>query len=298
MPEDLPWPPKGIELILDFKAPDPSGEVPVNGLKGIKVRVHYEIYDGIPLICKWISLDNQTGKSLILNSFTSEIMAAVEGKSKEDKVTGWELPNLHVETDYCSSYEKIIKWSPDSSYLSSNYAELTMPCLLEVKPPLGPEQLIETGQIFESFRTWELFYDSYDRERKSLSLRRMYRTIAPWVTENPVYMHVLRADSASVQLAVDQCAEVGFEMVIMTFGSGFNMESGDPAYYEKMKGYAGYAHSKGIALGGYSLLDSRSISDKDDVINPKTGKTCTIHIGTRAKPSTNFIGGAGRREFT
>lgn len=85
-------------------------------------------------------------------------------------------------------------------------------------------------------------------------------------------MHVRSADSASVKLAIDQCAEVGFEMVIMTFGSGFNMESGDPSYYQKMKKYADYAHSKGIAIGGYSLLASRSISEKDDVINPKTGK--------------------------
>jgi hypothetical protein len=132
--------------------------------------------------------------------------------------------------------------------------------------------MIGAGETFESFRTWELFYDSYDKERKSLSVRKMYRTLAPWVTENPILMHVLRADSASVKLAIDQCAEVGYEMVIMTFGSGFNMESGDPAYYRKMKEYADYAHSKGIAIGGYSLLASRAISEKDDVINPKTGK--------------------------
>ena len=32
----------------------------------------------------------------------------------------------------------------------------------------------------------------------------------------------------AVRLAIDQCAEVGFEMVIMTFGSGFDIESEDP----------------------------------------------------------------------
>jgi hypothetical protein len=100
----------------------------------------------------------------------------------------------------------------------------------------------------------------------------MYRTIAPWVTENPVLMHVRQADSTSVKLAVDQCAEVGFEMVIMTFGSGFNMETGDTAYYREIKKMADYAHQKGIALGGYSLLASRSVSEKDDVVNPATGK--------------------------
>jgi hypothetical protein len=188
------------------------------------------------------------------------------------------MPNIHIETDYGSSirgrtdYEKVVTWKPDSIYTSQINWELLTPCLLEVQPPIGPDQMIGAGETFESFRTWELFYDSYDKERKSLSVRKMYRTIAPWVTENPILMHVLRADSASVKLAIDQCAEVGYEMVIMTFGSGFNMESGDPAYYRKMKEYADYAHSKGIAIGGYSLLASRAISEKDDVINPKTGK--------------------------
>ncbi|MFA5814303.1 MAG: hypothetical protein WC865_01595 [Bacteroidales bacterium] len=266
-----------VRNFIIFGEPDLSKAEP-SDLKGLKVRVHYEIYDGIPLMSKWITIDNQIGKSVTLNGYTSEIIAAVEGKSEEDEQSGWEKPNIHVETDYGSAirgrtdYEKVVSWVPDSIYTSQISWELATPCLLEVQTPLGPEQMIETGKSFESFHTWELFYDSYERERKSLSLRRMYRTIAPWVTENPILMHVLRADSASVKLAIDQCAEVGFEMVIMTFGSGFNMESGNPAYYQKMKKYADYAHSKGIALGGYSLLASRSISEKDDVINPKTGK--------------------------
>lgn len=311
MPEDLPWPPKGVEFTLNFKAPDYNiPEVPrkelyadkkgelirsnfnnlkilgepdllkasVSNFKGLKVSIHYEIYDGIPLISKWISIDNQIGKSVTLNGYTSEIIAAVEGRSEEDEQSGWEKPNIHIETDYGSSirgrtdYENVVTWVPDSTYTSQISWELATPCLLTVQPPLGPEQVIENGKSFESFHAWELYYDSYEKERKSLSLRKMFRTIAPWVTENPILMHVLKADSVSVKQAIDQCAEVGFEMVIMTFGSGFNMESGNQAYYQKMKKYAGYAHSKGIALGGYSLLASRSISEKDDVINPKTGK--------------------------
>ncbi|MEI6679005.1 MAG: hypothetical protein WCL21_10390 [Mariniphaga sp.] len=283
MPEDLPWPPKGIEFTLNFKAPDynileVARKASVSDFKSLKVKIHYEIYDGIPLISKWLSIDNQIWKSVTLNGYTSEIIAAVEGRSEQDEQSGWEKPGIHIETDYGSSirgrtdYENVVTWVPDSIYTSQISWELATPCLLTVQPPLGPEQIIETGKSFESFHTWELYYDSSEKERKSLSLRKMFRTIAPWVTENPILMHVLKADSASVKLAIDQCSEVGFEMVIMTFGSGFNMESGNPAYYQKMKKYAGYAHSKGIALGGYSLLASRSISEKDDVINPMTGK--------------------------
>ena len=115
------------------------------------------------------------------------------------------------------------------------------------------------GEQFESFRVFELVHDSWDRERKGLAQRRMYRTIAPWVTENPILMHVRRADEASVRLAVDQCAAVGFEMVIMTFGSGFNMEDESERNIARMKALADYAHAKGVALGGYSLLASRRV---------------------------------------
>ena len=64
----------------------------------------------------------------------------------------------------------------------------------------------------------------------------MYRTVAPQVTENPILMHVRRAEPDAVRLAIDQCAEVGFEMVVMTFGSGFNIESEDPGIHHHNEG--------------------------------------------------------------
>ncbi len=248
-------------------------------VKGLIIKVHYEIYDGLPLISKWITAHNNSENRVVLNSFTSEILAVVEGESSVEGETDWQLPNMHVETDYAYSSMSnrkanngAVHWMTDSTYTSQvNYA-LKTPCLLEVRPPLGPEMEIKHEEDFKSFRAWELYFDSFDKERKGLTSRKMYRTIAPWVTENPVLMHVRSANPEAVKLAVDQCAEVGFEMVIMTFGSGFNMESGDTTYYRKIKELADYAHSKGIALGGYSLLASRSVGAKDDIINPSTGK--------------------------
>ena len=40
----------------------------------------------------------------------------------------------------------------------------------------------------------EISHDSDDRERKGLTHRKMYRTVAPQVTENPILMHVRSAD--------------------------------------------------------------------------------------------------------
>ena len=100
----------------------------------------------------------------------------------------------------------------------------------------------------------------------------MYRTLAPWVCENPILMHVTHSEPAGVRAAVDQCAEVGFEMLILSFGSGINLESTDPKYIARIKELVDYAHTKGVRLGGYSLLASRNVGPDEDVINPATGK--------------------------
>ncbi len=265
------WPPPGKSLTLHF-------EPPAGKLKGLALSIHYEMYRSIPLLAKWLTISNGTGKPVRLNSFISEILAAVEYESLVGQPDRWEYPNIHIESDYAfhgddsKNANKTAYWIADPQYSTQvNYQRKT-PVMLEIRPPAGPDVVIEPGEEFESFRTFELIYDSTERERKGLALRRMYRTIAPWSTESPIIMHVRRADPKSVRLAIDQCAEVGFEMVIMTFGSGFSMENVDPTYMAQMKELVDYAHSKGIELGGYSLLASRRISDEHDAINPETGK--------------------------
>lgn len=239
-------------------------------LADVEVDVHYEIYDGIPLLSKWIVVRNPGSREVRLQSFVAEKLALTEAESSVEFNPRWEYPGLHVETDYAfqsMSYKganAAVHWRSDSTYETQvNYDKKT-PCLLECSPPLGPDQIIRSGDSWESFRIFELAYDSKDRERNMLALRRMYRTIAPWVTENPILMHVRSADPTAVRLAIDQCHEVGFEMVIMTFGSGFNYESRDPKYQQSIKELADYGKSKGVALGGYSLLASRGAGVSSD----------------------------------
>lgn len=245
-------------------------------LKQIKVNVHYELYDNLPVFCKWLTLTNESGKEIVVNSFTSEILALYEPESSVDHRANWMLPNITVETDYNFGgmsdeclYASSIAWKEDPLYATQVNYERTMPCLLEAAPKAGPQQIVSPGQSFDSFRTWELINDSWDRERKSLGYRRMMRAVAPWVTENPILMHVRSSDNESVKKAIDQCAEVGFEMVIMTFWSGFEAEDDSPENLKRMTALADYAASKGIALGGYSLLASRHIDAENDVVLPE-----------------------------
>jgi hypothetical protein len=269
------WPPPGAALTLFFKAPL-SNAAPA--ISNITVAVHYEMYDGIPLLCKWLTVSNGGPESVTLNTFTSEILAAVEYESVVDKRERWEYPNIHVQSDYSfrgmdhQTADHTTYWVVDPQYNTQVNSASQTPNMLESRPPIGPGASIEPGKVFESFRTFELIHDSADRERKGLAVRRMFRTIAPWVTENPIMMHVRSAKSEAIRLAIDQCAETGFEMVIISFWSGFDMENEDPAYLATFKGLTDYAHSKGIELGAYSLLASRSVGPANDIIDPATGK--------------------------
>jgi len=269
---DWPWPPPGISLVLDFRST-------LDELKNVEVSIHYEMYDDIPLLSKWITITKRRRKPIQLDSFTSEVLAVVEAEVAVEENRQWSRPNMHVESDYAllgmsaKSANKTTHWVPDPQYSTQvNYQRQT-PCLLECRPPIGPGIVIEPGETFELFRTYELVFDSSDRERNGLAQRRMYRTIAPWVTENPIFMHVTSSDPVVIRRAIDQCVEVGFEMVIISFGSGLNMENEDLPYIDRFKELADYAHQRGVELGGYSLLASRRISDEHDVINPETGKT-------------------------
>ena len=265
------WPPAGKALNLYFKFPSDS-------LKSLVVAVHYALYDGLPLISKWLTLRNDGDRTVRLNRFVSENLAMVEGGVWAEAPHRWAYPNIHIESDYAfggmtpNTANKTTYWLPDSLYLTQVDYGRNTPCLLQSKPPLGPDLEIAPGDTFESFRTFELVYDSFDKERRGLALRKMYRTIAPWTTENPIFLHLTSTDPTVVKRAVDQCKSVGFEMIILSFGSGLNMESDNPQYIAKIKSLVDYAHARGIEMGGYSLLASRRISDEDDVISPRTGK--------------------------
>ena len=264
------WPPKGVEIVFYYS----SSLYP-----GVKPMVHYELYEGLPLISKWIEVSNESSSSVTIQSFQCENLAVVEPVAHTETIGYWDKPNMLVLTDYAfggmntKTSNQATFWERDSIYTSQVDYGLNTPCQLICKPPLGPDQTLRSRENFQSFRVYELLYDSDNLERKGLATRKMYRALAPWSLENPIFLHLTSTDPAVIREAINQCTETGFEMIILSFGSGLNMESTDPEYISKMKGLVAEANQKGIELGGYSLLASRRINDEEDVINPATGKT-------------------------
>lgn len=275
---ESPWGRSRVTEVRVFGAYDAARARAEAGVRprDIRVSVHYELYDGLPCYSKWITISNGTDKAVRVNHLSSELLAAVERTSEVDELSeGRTPPNLHVETDMSfggmiasGANRRSFRWLPDPDFHTQVNYEKKTPCLLDVGPDLGPDQEVSPDGTFESFRTWILPHDSTDRERSGLAIRRMYQVIAPWTTENPLMMHVVSSRGEVVTNAIDQCAAVGFEMLILSFGSGFNMESERPETLDRARKWAAYAKSKGIEIGSYSLLASRQVGGGNDVVMP------------------------------
>ncbi len=264
----------GKSLAVSFRSAVPS-------LKDLSVIVHYELYDGIPLIVKWVELINKSSNNILVNRIVNESLGLVE---EESAVVGSpeqmkKQHGIYVETNYAFNNamrydisDQTTHWVTDSSYTSQVNYNYQTPCVLEVYPEKVRAVALAPGETIKSPRTHELLMDSYDRERRGMMIQRMYATVAPWTTQNPIFMHLVSRNDEQVITAVDQCAATGYEALILSFGSHCNMEDTSAANVARWKKLTDYAHSKGILVGSYSLFSSRRINDETDVIDPNTGK--------------------------
>ncbi|MCU0781841.1 MAG: LamG domain-containing protein, partial [Akkermansiaceae bacterium] len=76
-PKDIAWPAKGQRVTFHFAPPASKPN-----LDGITVDVHYEIYDGIPVIMKSFTLHNKRASALTLTRFESEHLAVQPSNSR------------------------------------------------------------------------------------------------------------------------------------------------------------------------------------------------------------------------
>jgi hypothetical protein len=291
-------------IVKDFKA---YGQVDENYLKQLraesgigklKVEVHYEMYVGAPLMTKWVNVKNTGDKKVIIEKMAAEQLAVPRSQRRRLHVEAdytcfrmhtprWELdPRFATTTDHSSNYHEYMlgeaiyyyptRWMDDLWSVPNEdvlgFREGGMRTLMSSRYPHGPGKHLRGGETFKSFRTFTLLHDNDDRMRQSLGRRKIYRILAPQAQENPSIFHVLHSDSATIRKAVDQCAVLGFDMAILTFGSGFNMRTNDPVLIARYKADFDYAHSKGIKIGGYILFASSASHGIHDAVDPETGQ--------------------------
>jgi hypothetical protein len=275
-PEDIAWPAKGRRVTFHFAPPEQ-----VSAWKGIEVAVHYEIYDGIPVMMKSFTLRNEGPHEVVVSKFEGEHLAVQPSNSAM----------MHVESDYSfalcnfretssglgihasggraaykdyylgggtTRFERDPNWGSMATLNPAEDIFLNDPenALLVSKPPTGPNWTVKPGDSFDAFRTFEILNDNTDRERQFLAQRRFYRVLAPQSNEHQFEVHAPNSrDLGTLAPLLDQMAEVGFEMLqAPEHPGGFNYADSSEGNIASMKGICDYARKHGIRVGAYQLM--------------------------------------------
>ena len=262
----MAWPPKGVHLAVRFAAPKTA---PL-AMQDVAVVLHYELYDGIPLMAKWITVET-AGAVVTVDATTVDIFAAnarfgtypghgsyqpgAAYNGAPDQSQAAPMPLLFASTD--QAHGTLCFWMDDypnshdpDALQDQGAVEPYLNCSYQV----GLGVVVNTHQPFTSFRALHLVSDSVDIERQTLGRLRATQILVPHVTENPIFFHATDVTEAGFKRIIDQMADVGFEMLIYSFGSDFVLETEDPLYLSKIKKQIDYAKSKGIEVGGYDLI--------------------------------------------
>ena len=239
-----PWPPLGKALTLVYRA-DPSFAAKY---QNVKVRVNMELYQGIPVICKKVTVVNNGTQEVKVTCCISEVLAVPTALKNR----------LYLESDFHGATGT--DYGSDNVFRRMDNARTTrwvdtLGCsMVRSMFDIGPDRRIAAGQSFTGFRTFELVHSVDSTEWKEMEIKQMYRTVAPQITENPVFMHLISDNAATVRAMIDSCASVGFEMIIQSFGSGVNVESTDATYIANHKTLYDYGDTRGIEMGAYTML--------------------------------------------
>lgn len=258
-PSDIVWPPNGVRLEIKFTAPPTA--IPAH--QNITVTVVYEMYDAVPIIAKWVNISPASKSTVEASIYSVEYLAINQQWAPSDD--NW----LVTDTDVAHS--SVVAWGTDPSASS-------MPGSFEpiVNCSYSNTFSIPLMQPFESFRVRHLVIGSGDKERQGLAKRRLTRMLAPWTQESPIFFHMTKFPTVTPYDVIDQLAEVGFEMLIYSFGSGFNIESTDEAYINEIANVVSYAKQKGIEVGGYDLIALSRVAPKGyeqfQATDPETGE--------------------------
>jgi hypothetical protein len=270
-PLNSEWPPRGLQVAFTLRAPTSAPP----SIQAVAITLVYEMYPGIPLLTKWatISSNGSASAGVLINSITTESQRLASPYtscsigSQSPSQSTWDAPPslLYVATDQAHGTQ--INFILDGAGVADPGA---IECVLQTSYTLGPGVVLSGGNTsshflyrtligdsvaeFVSFRTFQLLLDSHEKERTALATKRLFRLWAPHAQENPIFFHATDTSDAGFKLEIDQMKATGFEMLIYSFGSSFNLETNDATYLAKVKAQIDYAKSQGIEVGGYDLV--------------------------------------------
>ncbi len=221
------YPPPGKAVLLHYST---------EGLPSVTVR--YEIYDGMPVMMKRLTVHNGGKAAVTIDNIAVDVLKITDNRD-----------TLFVDSDYDSTTDFL---GLDLQKYAKHYARYRYDTL-EVAPLQRMNVKLMPGESLDSIVSYELLFGTAYYEQRLIEVKEMYRRIAPWCTDNVSFFHLISNSPRTIRKVVDQCKEIGIEMIIQSFGSGVNMESGNERYLECIKKAYDYGHSKGIRMGAYTL---------------------------------------------
>lgn len=227
MTADGVYPPPGKAVLLHYAA---------QGLPSVQVR--YEIYDGMPVMMKLLTVENVGEKAVTVDNISVEVLKITKNRDA-----------FFVDSDYDSTMDFV---GLNFEKYAKHYARYHYDTL-EVAPAQRMNVQLAPGETLDSIAAFELLFSADYYEQRLIEVKEMYRRIAPWCTDNVSFFHLISNSPRTIRKVVDQCAELGIEMIIQSFGSGVNMESGNERYLNRIKKAYDYGHEKGIRMGAYTL---------------------------------------------
>lgn len=219
-PYPYPAPGKVAELTYDYEE--------------FSATVIYEIFDNMPIMRKSLYVKNTGDKTLTVDTAETENLCFTdEGRLR-----------FYMEADYVGGNGTGF-YNDTSIFYDGNTVSAHF--------DMGPDYDLAPGEVFRGMQVYEIFCQSRCFDHRMNEVQNMYRRVAPWVNEAPMYMHLISDNSAEIRRTADELSEIGFDMIIQSFGSGINMESEDEGYIERVRSDYDYVHSKGMRIGGYTL---------------------------------------------
>ena len=259
-------------------APPPAGGPPA------VVTVHYEMYDGLPVLRKWVSVAAAPGGApVVVDALTTDVLRAPNFAPNAMTVQTVQANNptpadQQTVPEPAQSFPGRTQqlWHFDPRYDQGGDAELHVPytyyTLLELGysddvtfgGPTGPGAVVAPGASWASQDVRTIFHDSTDAERQGLGARRAAAVLTPQLLASPLhYMITDVATNASFKLAIDQAAAAGFEMVIIGYGAAgwcgmCDAQILSPVFTAWLKDWIAYATTKNVAVSGYTLMQVRA----------------------------------------
>eukprot|EP01062_Namystynia_karyoxenos_P010762 TRINITY_DN13830_c0_g1_i2.p1 TRINITY_DN13830_c0_g1~~TRINITY_DN13830_c0_g1_i2.p1 ORF type:complete len:583 (+),score=65.77 TRINITY_DN13830_c0_g1_i2:85-1749(+) len=300
-PTDTVWPPRGLHLAVDYIPPARHAAA----LGNVTVTVHYEMYDGMPVLRKWVSITHGGPASapvLELQTLNYELLRAPNFAPEQMSVVLQQANNPVPFDEQVRPFRgqsfpgrDYALWFQDPGYDQGNDQEIhvtyTYYTFLVIGyssysvvygGPTGPGAIVHGGgganSTWASLSVREVLHDGADQERKGLGVRAMHRALAPHLLESPIpFMITDISSSAAMRLAVDQAASTGHELVIVGFGAAgwcgmCFAQLNDPNFRKWFRGEVQYANSKGIEVSAYTLMQHNGWGESVPVAEQTLGR--------------------------